>query len=152
MRYYPFPAAPVAQLDRAPASEAGCRRFESPQARHAREAFPLRPPNVDSATTLSTSGCLAQLVEQLTLNQRVAGSNPAAPTTLRSRPAGYGGTYGSYGRRATLHRRANPHEKKKRSTGMTERRVCPVAPVEIGVSGVTRAKGDFLGRDLSRTS
>jgi hypothetical protein len=25
-------------------------------------------------------GCIAQLVEQLTLNQRVAGSNPATPT------------------------------------------------------------------------
>src|SRR5271154_7284246 len=28
-------------------------------------------------------GCIAQLVEQLTLNQRVAGSSPAAPTTFR---------------------------------------------------------------------
>ena len=27
------------------------------------------------------SGCIAQLVEQLTLNQRVVGSNPTAPTT-----------------------------------------------------------------------
>src|SRR6516165_1770886 len=27
-------------------------------------------------------GCIAQLVEQLTLNQRVAGSSPAAPTNL----------------------------------------------------------------------
>jgi hypothetical protein len=29
---------------------------------------------------LSWTGCIAQLVEQLTLNQRVAGSSPAAPT------------------------------------------------------------------------
>ena len=29
-------------------------------------------------------GRLAQLVEQLTLNQRVVGSNPTAPTTLTS--------------------------------------------------------------------
>jgi hypothetical protein len=26
-------------------------------------------------------GCIAQLVEQLTLNQRVVGSNPTAPTS-----------------------------------------------------------------------
>src|SRR4051812_6980514 len=31
----------------------------------------------------SRDGCLAQLVEQLTLNQRVEGSNPPAPTSLR---------------------------------------------------------------------
>jgi hypothetical protein len=29
---------------------------------------------------LSGCGCIAQLVEQLTLNQRVVGSNPTAPT------------------------------------------------------------------------
>ncbi len=29
-------------------------------------------------------GRIAQLVEQLTLNQRVQGSNPCAPTTLRN--------------------------------------------------------------------
>ncbi len=28
-------------------------------------------------------GCLAQMVEQLTLNQRVTGSNPVSPTTPR---------------------------------------------------------------------
>ena len=27
-------------------------------------------------------GCIAQLVEQLTLNQRAAGSSPAAPTNV----------------------------------------------------------------------
>ncbi len=55
-------SAPVAQLDRASASGAEGRRFESSQAR------------------FQTSGPLAQLVEQLTLNQRVAGSNPARLT------------------------------------------------------------------------
>ena len=30
----------------------------------------------------SRGGCIAQLVEQLTLNQRVAGSSPAAPTNF----------------------------------------------------------------------
>ena len=37
---------------------------------------------------LTKGGRLAQLVEQLTLNQRVAGSNPAAPTTkVQSSPS-----------------------------------------------------------------
>ena len=44
------------------ASEAMCRGFKSLQARQ--------------------SGPLAQLVEQLTLNQRVVGSIPTRPTTL----------------------------------------------------------------------
>ncbi len=44
------------------ASEAMCRGFKSLQARQ--------------------SGPLAQLVEQLTLNQRVVGSTPTRPTTL----------------------------------------------------------------------
>ena len=55
--------APVAQLDRASASEAEGRRFKSSQAR-----------------LYKSCGPLAQLVEQLTLNQRVAGSNPARLT------------------------------------------------------------------------
>ena len=44
------------------ASEAMCRGFKSLQARQ--------------------SGPLAQLVEQLTLNQRAVGSTPTRPTTL----------------------------------------------------------------------
>ncbi len=52
--------APVAQLDRALASEAKGQRFESSRAHHRR----------------SSVGPLAQLVEQLTLNQRVQGSSP----------------------------------------------------------------------------
>ena len=47
------------------ASEAMCRGFKSLQARQ--------------------SGPLAQLVEQLTLNQRVVGSIPTRPTTLERR-------------------------------------------------------------------
>ncbi len=35
-----------------------------------------------NALLILNSGRLAQLVEQLTLNQRVIGSNPMAPTTL----------------------------------------------------------------------
>ena len=56
-------SAPVAQWIRASASGAEGRRFKSSQARY----------NI-------ASGLLAQLVEQLTLNQRVAGSNPARLT------------------------------------------------------------------------
>jgi hypothetical protein len=59
----PMTCAPVAQLDRASASGAEGRRFESSQAR-----------------LYKSCGPLAQLVEQLTLNQRVAGSNPARLT------------------------------------------------------------------------
>ena len=33
-------------------------------------------------------GALAQLVEQLTFNQLVAGSNPARPTSVKKRPKG----------------------------------------------------------------
>src|SRR4029078_18723 len=39
-----------------------------------RPALPQAPPG------LSTSGRIAQVVEQLTLNQRVVGSSPTAPT------------------------------------------------------------------------
>jgi hypothetical protein len=35
----------------------------------------------DLSGARSAQGCIAQLVEQLTLNQRVAGSNPATPTS-----------------------------------------------------------------------
>ena len=33
---------------------------------------------------IASGGCIAQLVEQLTLNQRVVGSNPTAPTITLS--------------------------------------------------------------------
>ena len=57
--------APVAQLDRAPGFEPVGRRFESCRARHA----------------LSYEhGPVAQLGEQLTLNQLVGGSIPLRPT------------------------------------------------------------------------
>ncbi|CDQ13334.1 hypothetical protein KQQSB11_190057 [Klebsiella quasipneumoniae subsp. quasipneumoniae] len=36
----------------------------------------------------SRKGSLAQLVEQLTFNQLVAGSNPARPTNVKRRPKG----------------------------------------------------------------
>ena len=49
-------------VGRAPGCDLGCRGFES-----------HRPPQ---------GGPLAQLVEQLTLNQWVAGSRPARPTTF----------------------------------------------------------------------
>jgi hypothetical protein len=58
--------APVAQLDRAPGFEPVGRRFESCRARHT-------PEN-------SESGRVAQLAEQLTLNQLVEGSTPSTPT------------------------------------------------------------------------
>ena len=43
-----------------------------------RGSTPLR----DTTSSRSNSGSLAQLVEQLTFNQLVAGSNPARPTIL----------------------------------------------------------------------
>ena len=58
--------APVAQLDRAPGFEPVGRRFESCRARHMLHTI--------------SSGPVAQLVEQLTLNQLVEGSNPSRPT------------------------------------------------------------------------
>ena len=38
-----------------------------------------------SARVARTCGCVAQLVEQLTLNQWVWGSNPHAPTIIQKR-------------------------------------------------------------------
>ena len=61
--------APVAQLDRATDSGSVCREFESLQARQ-----------YTGKIHLLFLGSLAQLVEQLTLNQRVVGSNPTRPT------------------------------------------------------------------------
>ena len=58
--------APVAQLDRAPGFEPVGRRFESCRARHDDEN--------------NESGRVAQLAEQLTLNQLVEGSIPSTPT------------------------------------------------------------------------
>ena len=69
--------APVAQLDRASASGAEGHRFKSCQAHQHRE---------DSKTANLSNipgGPLAQLVEQLTLNQRAVGSTPTRPTTFR---------------------------------------------------------------------
>ena len=57
--------APVAQLDRAPGFEPVGRRFESCRAR------------LDYIL-----GPVAQLAEQLTLNQLVGGSNPLRPTKI----------------------------------------------------------------------
>jgi hypothetical protein len=90
--------APVAQRIRASASGAEGRRFESSQARQTSYlagygsgqdsslSFALKEltPNASFCFTIGLnfsvsfllSGPLAQLVEQLTLNQRVGGSNP----------------------------------------------------------------------------
>ena len=56
--------APVAQLDRAPGFEPVGRRFESCRARSKK----------------NNNGPVAQLAEQLTLNQLAEGSNPSRPT------------------------------------------------------------------------
>ena len=75
--------APVAQLDRASASGAEGHRFKSCQAHHqqaqTRITTAQRPPH---RTYLG--GPLAQLVEQLTLNQRAVGSTPTRPTKNQS--------------------------------------------------------------------
>ena len=59
--------APVAQLDRAPGFEPVGRRFESCRARQ---------------LSYHSPGRVAQLVEQLTLNQLVGGSIPPTPTKI----------------------------------------------------------------------
>ena len=59
--------APVAQLERAPGFEPVGRRFESCRARQ-------------WLSLTGNNGPVAQLVEQLTLNQLVQGSNPCRPT------------------------------------------------------------------------
>jgi hypothetical protein len=58
--------APVAQLDRAPGFEPVGRRFESCRARHVIQS--------------KSYGPVAQLAEQLTLNQLAEGSSPSRPT------------------------------------------------------------------------
>ena len=70
--------APVAQLDRASASGAEGHRFKSCQA-HQQTARDSSRTQI-SATHIP-GGPLAQLVEQLTLNQRAVGSTPTRPTT-----------------------------------------------------------------------
>ena len=68
-------------MDRASASEAEGRRFESSQARQDSWGLSRIRAGFKSLTDNRIClGPLAQLVEQLTLNQRVAGSIPARPT------------------------------------------------------------------------
>ena len=55
---------------------------------------PRRWPCIRGAIRPFQGGRIAQVVEQLTLNQRVVGSSPTAPTSLRS------SSYGSAGRPA----------------------------------------------------
>jgi hypothetical protein len=69
--------APVAQLDRASASGAEGHRFKSCQAHQTQARDSSRTQK--SATDIP-GGPLAQLVEQLTLNQRAVGSTPTRPT------------------------------------------------------------------------
>ena len=69
--------APVAQLDRASASGAEGHRFKSCQA-HQQTSRDISRTQI-SATHIP-GGPLAQLVEQLTLNQRAVGSTPTRPT------------------------------------------------------------------------
>ena len=88
--------ASVAQLDRVPVFETGGWRFESSQARFV-SGKKVRnmaiiachtPVLCVSCETLiagtAVKGRLAQLVEQLTLNQRVVGSNPPSPNSIRA--------------------------------------------------------------------
>ena len=73
------------------------------------------------------SGCIAQLVEQLTLNQRAGGSNPSAPTTpfqevvweiaseRGATPPGSGGRRSPSGGRATAARTAPRSRRRSRA-------------------------------------
>ena len=58
----------ISSVGRAPPLQGGGRRFDPVITHH--------------------FGSLAQLVEQLTFNQLVAGSNPARPTNVKKRPKG----------------------------------------------------------------
>ena len=69
--------APVAQLDRASASGAEGHRFKSCQAHQTQARDSSR---TQISATHIPGGPLAQLVEQLTLNQRAVGSTPTRPT------------------------------------------------------------------------
>jgi hypothetical protein len=81
--------APVAQLDRASASGAEGHRFKSCQAHQTRARDSSR---TQISATHIPGGPLAQLVEQLTLNQRAVGSTPTRPTKPHFvRPGGYSG-------------------------------------------------------------
>jgi hypothetical protein len=96
--------APVAQLDRAPGFEPVGRRFESCRARHwiygAMEYWNIGVmPLVRFAPSFHCSniplfpwflGPVAQLVEQLTLNQLAEGSSPSRPTSNIKGLAGFG--------------------------------------------------------------
>src|SRR5207249_6568698 len=80
-------------VDRALASGARGHRFKSCQARHEpvrREELGVRSISYSPYTLpltphafLTIGGPLAQLAEQLTLNQRAAGSTPARPTIFQ---------------------------------------------------------------------
>ena len=74
--------APVAQLDRASASGAEGHRFKSCQAHQQTSKGQSR---TQISATHIPGGPLAQLVEQLTLNQRAVGSTPTRPTKPRLR-------------------------------------------------------------------
>ena len=50
--------------------------------------MPPLPRDIKQPESGKKSGSLAQLVEQLTFNQLVAGSNPARPTNVKKRPKG----------------------------------------------------------------
>ncbi|MEY4527532.1 MAG: hypothetical protein RL768_1251 [Nitrospirota bacterium] len=75
--------APVAQLDRASASGAEGHRFKSCQAHHQQASARIRTAHRPPHRTY-LGGPLAQLVEQLTLNQRAVGSTPTRPTKKQS--------------------------------------------------------------------
>ena len=72
--------APVAQLDRASASGAEGHRFKSCQAHQTQARDSSR---TQISATHIPGGPLAQLVEQLTLNQRAVGSTPTRPTKIQ---------------------------------------------------------------------
>jgi hypothetical protein len=63
-----------------------------------------KPPSISLEGRAGSGGCVAQLVEQLTLNQRVQGSNPCTPTNLLGVHSGRIAwlPYSSRGRQARL--------------------------------------------------
>ena len=68
------------------------RAFESPQARHVHGVEQCVPvPKGSGLREQKQDGPLAQLVEQLTLNQRATGSSPVRPT-IRFIVVGLGGS------------------------------------------------------------
>src|SRR5690349_1092741 len=78
-----LPGEPVLFVHRANRLDRPFRPPFVPRQNHAAEGTRPRLTDVRRMGTILRSGSLAQLVEQLTLNQRVVGSSPTRSTTFQ---------------------------------------------------------------------